>query len=794
MPAPTYYQPIEAILEGNCNYEYYNHTEDTFSKTSRSRICHVELAEDNEYNKDIALLIFTIRNQSGAWKIHSEGIKRMDSGAMVPLRNATVKLAKEKCWKFIAVAVAGEDTPASENISQYVVSIESYTYGDETVGVLTDALEELEDLGNPDFHRFKTDINGKEYSLAFIKKENFIEYLTYFDDRPYNQKDNNVLAETLSFASDFLSKEWFKEMANNYPGFDEKANELISTFNEKFNPDKLEKLSGIDLLNNVFLNPDNPDNLCRALEFNPELTEFFGSIKGGNSYKYGLFYSSNGSWMTGSHQKPRVLTQDEAVTIGTEIRDRLVAGARVISSYGPVDEIDDYKKLYKLLEEATNGDINKVWFMKYYQMLYPELFAPNYSDYAQRIVLGSLGIEKEKYPLVRMGQIRFFANECELSNVLFSKIFWDNYEEPVFEEENTSNDSPITFNTGYKSEFARNRILFGAPGTGKSFTLNGDRKEILYGDREIDESTIDLSQYGEYERVTFHPDYSYANFVGTYKPVPCKDESGKDGITYEYVPGPFMRTYVKALLNSKTETPKPYLLIIEEINRANVAAVFGDVFQLLDRDEKEVSEYPIQASEDMKKYLAKKLGGVPKDYEEIRIPDNMFIWATMNSADQGVFPMDTAFKRRWDFTYLGIDDSEDGIAEKTVLLGTKTSTQDCRRVVEWNELRKAINEELLKYKVNEDKLMGPYFISKKNLPEGNIIDPEEFSRIFKNKVIMYLFDDAAKQKRASLFEGCEEKSRNQYSKICNEFDEKGVLIFGSTISDRFTDIPEDDEQ
>lgn len=117
----------------------------------------------------------------------------------------------------------------------------------------------------------------------------------------------------------------------------------------------------------------------------------------------------------------------------------------------------------------------------------------------------------------------------------------------------------------------------------------------------------------------------------------------------------------------------------------------------------------------------------------------MFIWATMNSADQGVFPMDTAFKRRWDFTYLGIDDSEAGIVGKKVILGQG----DYRRVVEWNALRKAINNELLTYKVNEDKLMGPYFISKKNLPEGEMIDPAVFTRIFKNKVIMYLFDDAA---------------------------------------------------
>ena len=335
---------------------------------------------------------------------------------------------------------------------------------------------------------------------------------------------------------------------------------------------------------------------------------------------------------------------------------------------------------------------------------------------------------------------------------------------------------PISYETGLISHYPRNRILFGAPGTGKSYTLNHE-KDLL------------LADGGEYERATFHPDYSYANFVGTYKPVPCKDSDGKDAITYSYVPGPFMRTYVKALKNSRTDTPKPFLLVIEEINRANVAAVFGDVFQLLDRGDDEVSEYPIQASEDIKKYLAGELGGNPDNYAEIRIPDNMFIWATMNSADQGVFPMDTAFKRRWDFTYLGIDDSEAGIVGKKVILGQG----EYRRIVEWNALRKAINNELLTYKVNEDKLMGPNFISKKNLPEGEMIDLAVFTRIFKNKVIMYLFDDAAKQKRITLFGGCDEKAKNQYSKICREFDIKGVYIFCEGISNQFIDnVPEDD--
>lgn len=326
------------------------------------------------------------------------------------------------------------------------------------------------------------------------------------------------------------------------------------------------------------------------------------------------------------------------------------------------------------------------------------------------------------------------------------------------------------FNTNLESEFSRNRILFGAPGTGKSYTLNIEQNQLLVNG-------------GSFERVTFHPDYSYAQFVGTYKPIPSVNEDGQDIITYEYVPGPFTRILVSALKSSILEEPKPYLLIVEEINRANVTAVFGDVFQLLDRNDDEVSEYSIQTSEDMRKYLAKEIGGESQDYSEIKLPNNMFIWATMNSADQGVFPMDTAFKRRWDFTYIGINKSETGISDKTVILGAGTYA----RLVNWNNLRKAINNELLTYKVNEDKLMGPYFISKKILGNNDEIDAEKFINTFKNKILMYLFDDAAKQKRTTLFSGCEVS--NLYSEICREFETKGVSIFCESIRNSFTDLP-----
>lgn len=321
---------------------------------------------------------------------------------------------------------------------------------------------------------------------------------------------------------------------------------------------------------------------------------------------------------------------------------------------------------------------------------------------------------------------------------------------------------PLIYKTDYQTDFAYNRIIFGAPGTGKSYGLEKDRSRILQNDA-----------IGGYERVTFHPDYSYAQFVGTYKPV----SEGKD-IYYKFVPGPFMRVYVEALKNGRTGNPQPYVLLIEEINRANVAAVFGDIFQLLDRDDDGVSQYEIETSEDIRKYLADKLGGEPGNYTKIRIPNNMFIWATMNSADQGVFPMDTAFKRRWDFTYIGVNDHDAEISGKTVILGSGST----RQRVEWNKLRKAINNYLSKKGINEDKQLGPYFLSRKIVvPEsGTEIDSSRFCAVFKNKVIMYLFEDAARQKRQDLFKGCFE-NYNRYSEICHEFDLKGIGIFNEVI-------------
>ena len=327
---------------------------------------------------------------------------------------------------------------------------------------------------------------------------------------------------------------------------------------------------------------------------------------------------------------------------------------------------------------------------------------------------------------------------------------------------------PLKFKTKFKptNDYDRNRIVFGAPGTGKSNRLKEDCDTLI------------KNTNGTYERVTFHPDYSYSQFLGTYKPV--MDVDGRS-IRYDFVPGPFMRVYVDALKSGRTDEPQPHLLLIEEINRAKVAAVFGDIFQLLDRDDDGVSEYEIQASEDIRRYLAMELGGSADNYKMIRIPNNMFIWATMNSADQGVFPMDTAFKRRWNFEYLGINENEKEIQGKGKITLPVTSNEQIE--IEWNKLRKAINDKMSSqdFKINEDKLMGPFFLSKKVIESA---DEKKFKDAFKSKVIMYLYEDAVKQGKHRFFEGCDS---SKYSSVCDAFDKKGIAIFGETFKETFYD-------
>ena len=290
------------------------------------------------------------------------------------------------------------------------------------------------------------------------------------------------------------------------------------------------------------------------------------------------------------------------------------------------------------------------------------------------------------------------------------------------------------------------QIFYGAPGTGKSHAI----KELTKGEDVI--------------RTTFHPDSDYSTFVGCYKPtsvieevmtvigtkaVPVENQDGspktETKIIYDYVPQAFLQAYVRAwekYAKAEDGTPKKQYLIIEEINRGNCAQIFGDIFQLLDRNDVGFSDYYIQADTDLKNQLQKLLKGLTinnpgaindlyggKDVVSqvlngniLLLPNNLYIWATMNTSDQSLFPIDSAFKRRWDWKYIPIEN-----ANKRWKILVKDKLYD------WWDFLKKINDEIWNATNSEDKKLGYFFCKTRD----GIIDAETFV----SKVIFYLWND-----------------------------------------------------
>lgn len=295
------------------------------------------------------------------------------------------------------------------------------------------------------------------------------------------------------------------------------------------------------------------------------------------------------------------------------------------------------------------------------------------------------------------------------------------------------------------------QIFYGAPGTGKSHTI----KEQTKGEDVV--------------RTTFHPDSDYSTFVGAYKPttktvpvttvigtkaVAVEDENGKpmteEKIVYEFVSQAFLQAYVEAWKKlakpNIDDTVEKEYLIIEEFNRGNCAQIFGDLFQLLDRGDHGFSEYPIKSDADMQKQLnkafagitipqAKEINGLFKDENDIvsqvlngeilLLPNNLYIWATMNTSDQSLFPIDSAFKRRWDWQYVPICDAR---KDWTIEVGENK--------YDWWVFLSKINTYIYDATFSEDKKLG-YFFCK---AENGVISAEKFV----SKVIFYLWNDVFK--------------------------------------------------
>ena len=263
----------------------------------------------------------------------------------------------------------------------------------------------------------------------------------------------------------------------------------------------------------------------------------------------------------------------------------------------------------------------------------------------------------------------------------------------------------------------RNIILYGVPGAGKSWTI---KHEYCDDDERL-------------ERIIFHPDYTYSDFVGQILPRVNEDSS----VSYEFTPGPFTNLLKKAYLNPEKE----YFLIIEEINRGNAPAIFGDIFQLLDRNKDGASEYEITNND-----VANIIYG-DKNHK-VSIPSNMSILCTMNTSDQNVFTLDTAFQRRWQMRLIKnefIDDENEANFAKTKILDTE---------VTWKHFLTSINEIILSKNIgitsSEDKRLGTHFVSDEDLKYFE--DDEKRNSRFPEKVLKYLWDDVFKFTREDIFD------------------------------------------
>lgn len=333
-------------------------------------------------------------------------------------------------------------------------------------------------------------------------------------------------------------------------------------------------------------------------------------------------------------------------------------------------------------------------------------------------------------------------------NGIFVEITKLEYDEIFLKMIDSLSDIKVKRSQPLDKKTSLQQIFYGAPGTGKSYTIN----HTTAGEDVI--------------RTTFHPDTDYSTFVGAYKPttieetvmtvigtkaVPVENADGttrkESKIVYEFVAQAFLQAYVEAwkkVAEAEGE-PKKQFLVIEEINRGNCAQIFGDLFQLLDRNDSGFSDYPIQADADMKRQLQKAFNGMELTNKEalnslyegrnvaeevingdiLLLPSNLYIWGTMNTSDQSLFPIDSAFKRRWDWTYMPISNA---YKEWTIKVGNDN--------YDWWSFLESINDKIGSTTNSEDKKLGYFFCKAQN----DVIPVEKFV----GKVIFYLWNDVFK--------------------------------------------------
>lgn len=398
-----------------------------------------------------------------------------------------------------------------------------------------------------------------------------------------------------------------------------------------------------------------------------------------------------------------------------------------------------FNSMYNTCHEAirSNGNVslNTAMVGVMVPIIDPERFSNGHSAYNE---LHFLIEEIYNLDVEYFKKLDSYKGEYISINDLAKEIFEiDKKDYKVTSEDDPDNNLEMDDDIDQQA-YSRNKILFGPPGTGKSYNI-GEKLNLI----NVKEENI--------TRITFHPEYSYYEFIGQYKPVVAYERIAGNNISYpdriepsnekafvyyDFVAGPFTKAIINALKlkeENKGEAAENALLIIEEINRGNSSAIFGDIFQLLDRvndvnnEYYGESEYPIDISIEMKEYIKKELGWEEEDWKSkfqrgFIIPSNLYIYSTMNTSDQSLYPMDSAFKRRWDMEYIYINYKEKKLKD----LYLPEPYED----IKWLDFIKKINQEIVAYTGVDDKQVGQWFMGK------GLLESE-----FQGKLISYLWFD-----------------------------------------------------
>ncbi len=411
--------------------------------------------------------------------------------------------------------------------------------------------------------------------------------------------------------------------------------------------------------------------------------------------------------------------------------------------------------LSKMLNEKV-PIANAITHIKIYRKLHKETIPDFRVDNKVIPFLVTLGflLDDNRKLIIPDRVLLKYADRISRLRTVNDELFYFNFQ---FDEKNE------IYNTESNSKTVepRQQIFYGAPGTGKSHGIKKRLEELKVPKENV-------------FRTTFHPDSDYSSFVGAYKPTMKKQyrydgkvkakyyedddlaDAKKDDvivdkvIQYDFIPQTFIKAYVRAY-----QTTENVYLIIEEINRGNCAQIFGDLFQLLDRDENGFSEYTIKSDADLRTYLEDALG---KDADGIKdgelcLPSNLYIWATMNTSDQSLFPIDSAFKRRWDWKYEPI--KYENSNWKIEIGGTKYL---------WTDFQKTVNNKIFADTSSEDKMLGDYFV---NPPTGIISED-----LFLNKILFYLWNDVCKDGDGDIFK----TEDNKDVKFSDLYGENGTTI------------------